>query len=783
MAERGKTSLVRTVCPAHCGIDACGILAHVNGDRVVKVEPADFPDPKHKRICLRGLSSLDITYHPDRLKYPMRRRGERGEGKFERISWGEALDTIAERFKGLADRYGWRSIGWTLGGPGAGTTKFGAYLRLASLTQSTRVSAWGYGDSALPCGSRALFGAQFPYQFLMGKFLTGKVKPEMVVVWGSNPAESQPLNMMRRIMDAKERGALLVVIDPRFTVTASKADQYLGVRPGTDAALALGMINVIFREGLQDDGFIQRHTVGPYLVRTDTGEYVRGRDIGAEGSEEYVIWDGASDSPRVCSDVGITPLMSGTHTVKGLTCKPALQLLMDLAQEYPPERTAEITGVRTHIITRLAQRIGTANSVTFVTNMGFTRTYHGDISLRALGTVAALTGNVTATFSGGYLPAVLNWRPFLHADPDRPSYSRLGILQLYDAVISDKPYPIKAVWFSFINFLNQCAHSTKIANEIFTKLDLIVAAELFMTPTARYADILLPACSYLEFSDLIPFPYPYVQLQQKVIEPLYESRSDVDIASGLAGRLGLGEYFDKGEEGFIDLILDSGDPSMEGITRERLREGPMRLRLIPDMDQQLDIPFSTPSRKIEFYCERLREVGQALPVYLEPLEAPLKPKGKKYPLTFIQGHSRFRTHSMFANVPSLLELNPEPVVEINPRDAAERDISDNDLVTVFNDRGKTTLRTRVMEGVRPRVVNITEGWWIGQFKEGSVNHLTHDVINPVQETLYEPNMHMNDVAVEVVKADNQDSPQRPRYHLPELPQYHLPELRGRRGRR
>jgi len=757
MEKPEDTRLVRTVCPAHCGIDACGILAHVKGGRVVKVEPGDFPDPRHKRICLRGLSSLEITYHPDRLKYPMRRTGERGEGKFERISWDEAFDTIVQRFKEIADKYGWRSIGWTLGGPGAGTTKFAAYLRLASLTQSTRVSAWGYGDSALPCGSRALFGAQFPYQFLMGKFLTGKIEPEMVIVWGSNPAESQPLNMMRRIMDAKEKGARLVVIDPRFTVTASKADQYLGVRPGTDVALALGLMNVLFREGLEDSGFIQKYTVGPYLVRTDTGEYVKGKDIGAEDSGDYVIWDKTSDSSKVQSDQGSIPLMTGTHTINGFECKPALRLLMDLAREYPPDRTAEITGIPVEVIEKLGMRIGRSRPVTFITHMGFTRTFHGDISLRALGTIAALTGNVTATFSGGYLPAVLNWRPFLHAEPDRPSYSRLGILQLYDAIISGNPYPIKAVWFSFINFLNQCAHSTKIANEIFPKLDFIVAAELFMTPTARYADILLPACSYLEFSDLIPFPYPHVQLQQKVIEPLYESRSDVDIASGLAARLGFGDFFDKGEEGFIDLILNSGDPSMEGITRESLRGGPMRLKLIPDMDQEIDIPFSTPSGKIEFYCERLRDAGQALPVYLEPVEAPVAPRGQKFPLTFIQGHSRFRTHSMFANVPSLLDLNPEPVVEINPKDAIERNISDNDLVTVFNDRGRTTLMAKVTEGVAPRVVNITQGWWIGQFKEGSVNHLTHDIINPVQETLYEPNMNMNDVAVEVVKADRADN--------------------------
>jgi anaerobic dimethyl sulfoxide reductase subunit A len=749
--QKSSSKVVRTVCPAHCGIDACGILAHVHGDRVAKVAPAHFPNPRHRRICLRGLSSLEITYHPDRLKYPMRRIGERGEGKFECIAWDEALDTIAGRFKEIAEKHGWPAIGWTLGGPGAGTTKFGAYLRLASLTQSTRVSAWGYGDAGLPCGSRVLFGAHMPIPLLMDAFLIDPTASELVVVWGSNPAESAPLNIMRPIMDAKESGAQLVVIDPLFTRTASKADEYLGIKPGTDTALALGMLHVIFDKGLHDVGFILRHTVGPYLVKIDTGAFLRGEDLGLEDAREYVVWDGASNTPAVRSAPGIDPAITGMFTINGSVCKPSFQLLMDLALGYPPERASGITGVSAETIRRLAVKIGTVKTTTFITHMGLSRTFHGDISMRALGTVAAVTGNVNASQHGGYSRPVLNWQPFLHADPDKPSYSRLGILQLYDAVISGKPYPVKALWFSFINFLNQCVDCNKIINEMFPRLDFIVAAELFMTPTARYADILLPACSYLEFSDLIPFPYPYLQLQQKVIEPLYESKSDADIASGLAQRLGFAEAFGKGEDHFIDTLLDTDHPSVQGITREKLMDGPMTSNPVP-ADQARDVRFHTPSGKIELYCEALADVGQALPVYLEPVETPLDPAGKKYPLAYIQGHSQYRTHSMFANVPSMLDLNPEPVVEINPVDAAARDISDNDLVTVFNDRGRTTLRARVTEGVRPQVVNISEGWWIDQFREGSVNHLTHDKINPVQEKIYEPNMHMNDVAVEVEKA-------------------------------
>ena len=269
-----------------------------------------------------------------------------------------------------------------------------------------------------------------------------------------------------------------------------------------------------------------------------------------------------------------------------------------------------------------------------------------------------------------------------------------------------------------------------------------------MTPSARYADLILPVCSFLEFSDFIAQPYPNIQLQQKVIEPLYESKSDATIVSELAERLGFGEYFQGGEEGLIDLIM--ANRSFEGITRETLKNQAVQLPPLPK-GASFPLSFGTPSRKIELYAEQLYEDGEALPVYLPPIEAPISPGDKKYPLTLINGHSRFRTHSMFANVDSLLDLNPEPLVDIHPIDAEKRNINTNDMVTVYNDRARTTLKARVTEGVKPGVLDITEGWWIEQFKEGSLNHLTHDKINPVQDKVYEPNMHMNDVAVEVEK--------------------------------
>ncbi len=753
MEEKSEIRTVRTACPQHCGIDCCGILAHVKGDRVIKLEPADFPDERDRRICLRGLSSLDITYHPDRLKYPMKRVGARGEGKFERISWDEAYDEIVKNFEKIAKEHGWRAIGWVLGGPGAGTTKFGAYLRIASLTQSTRVSAWGYGDAGLPCGSRIIIGHHFPYIHLFGEFWQRKW-PEMLIIWGANPAEAMPLQTMRKVLDAKESGTYVVVIDPRFTVTASKADQFVGVKPGTDSALALGLMNVIFNYKIYNKDFVLEHTNGAYLVRTDTGMLLRGKDVGEKKPDAYMVWHDPSNTHKALRRKNVMEAtLTGTHIINGIECKPVFQLLMDLASDYTPEKTAEITGVKKDIIIRLAEKIGTTKNVKFFTYMGFTRTYHGDISMRGLISVASITGHVTTSFSSGYMPPILNWKPFLKVIPDKPSFHRLGILTLYNAVIKGKPFPIKAAWFAFINFLNQCVDSNKIIEEFYPKLDFIVQTELFMTPSAKFADILLPVCSFLEFSDFCHHPYPYVQLQQKVINPLYESKSDATIISELADKFGFGDYFKGGEEALIDLIMDHH--SLDNVNREILKKGASKLKPIPD-GSNYRLGFGTPSGKIELYAEQLTEYGEAFPVYLPPIEAPITPGDKKYPLSFIQGHSRFRTHSSFANVKSLLDMNPEPFVEINPVDANARHIFDDDYVTVFNDRGKTTLKARISESVGPGVVNINEGWWIDQFKEGSVNHLTHDIINPVQEKVYEPNMHMNDVAVQVKKWEDSE---------------------------
>jgi molybdopterin-containing oxidoreductase family molybdopterin binding subunit len=239
----------------------------------------------------------------------------------------------------------------------------------------------------------------------------------------------------------------------------------------------------------------------------------------------------------------------------------------------------------------------------------------------------------------------------------------------------------------------------------------------------------------------------YLQLQQKAIEPLYECKSDFQIAAEIGRRMGFGQYFGKTEEQYIDETLASGHPAMEGVTMERLKEGPV-------VASPLDRPkqFGTPSGRIEFYVERLKRFGQELPIYLEPVESNRSEKAKAYPLCLLSTHSRHRTHSTMANIPSLLKLDPEPTLEINPADAGPRNIGDRDVVRVFNDRGQAKLRAKLSQRIKPGVVNVMQGWWPEQYIEGHHNELTHDMINPAQQLIMDPNAALYDVLVEVEKA-------------------------------
>lgn len=731
--EQSSGKTVRTICPLMCG-RACGIMAHVQEGKLVKVEPVKQPGGRKSHICVKGLCTPQLVYHPDRLKYPVKRSGERGSGRWQRISWDEALETTASRLKEIARKYGPESVAWALVPMGA---LHNAYQRLASTWGGTWVLITGFGDAAGPCADAVSYGAVGSGAG-MG-YTTSFENPGLCVSWGENMAETA-LGSFRAIRNARERGAKVIVIDPRFTPTAARADEWLPIRPGTDSALALAMIDVILKQGLQDDTFIINHTVGPFLVRGDNGLFLRGKDISLKPEDSYVIWDAEARRPQTIDSPGVTPALRGSHTIGGIECKPAFQLLAELAEQYHLEKASRITEIAPDKIERLALEYARRKPVASWRGYGVQRTFHGDLSWRAITALAAVTGNISLTPVCGF---VLNWQPFVA--PLR-SAKTLPIMNMFEAIRTGKPHPIKAMCTVRLNPANQMPDANKMVKELLS-LDFLVVVDMFMSATAAYADIVLPACTHFECLDF--HPRVPLQLQQKVIEPLYESRSDFQIAKGLASKLGVGEYFKESEEETIELLLTTKHPSVEGITLEKLREGPIPLSRYPER------VFHTPSGRLEFYSEnpKLKELGEELPVYKEPLESARSTLAQKYPLSLLTTHTKYRLHSMFTNVGWMTQLEPEPLLEMNPADAEKRGIQDGDMVIAFNDRGRVKVKALVHEGIKPGVVNITQGWWPKHFAEGSHQTLTHDAINPAQQAIWEPNSAYYDVLVEVKKAE------------------------------
>jgi len=484
--------------------------------------------------------------------------------------------------------------------------------------------------------------------------------------------------------------------------------------------------------------------VGPFLVRGDDGLFLRERDFVPGGSDRYVIWDAEGDKPRSYDEEGVRPSLRGVYRVGGVECGPAFQLLADLVRQYPPQRAAEITEVPSEVIERLAIEYVTRKPTASYRGGGLQRTFHGDLSCRAITTLAAISGN---TKPEGHRSFRLRQGAFIRVKDQY--FQPMPLLQMYEAILNGQPHPVKALWLAEHNLMNQDVDNNKVLNELVPRLEFIVVADMFMTASAQYADIVLPVCSFYEHLDLVPplqGPNIYLQLSPKVIEPMYESKPDVDIVNELADRMGLGEHFGMSAEQYIELLISSKHPSMQGITLERLKEGPVEL-------PYYDVPaFSTASGRFEFYSERMKQFGQELPLYIEPIESARQPLARKYPLSYLSTHTRYGNHALFAKELWLRELDAEPLLEMHSLDAEARGIVDGDVVVAFNDRGKVRLKARIHQGMKPGVVNINQGWLHSQYTEGTHQALTHGVINPAQAAVFEPNSALYDNLVEVRKA-------------------------------
>lgn len=725
--DQEKISL--SCCNPEC--NNCSLQVHVRKGRVVRISP----NPKYyTRPCLRGRSRLQWNYHPDRLKYPFKRVGERGEGKWERISWEEALDTIAANLAKVRDEHGPEAVFFTAGAvmsvlPNAMQGRFANAFGKGVLTgsQGSLCCAQQGEASTATQGYRTAGIEQLAYS-------------KLILIWGHNPAVTY-IPHWRLIAEARDQGARLVTVDPRYSETAGKSDQWISIKPGTDTAMTMAMIRIIIEEKLYDAGFALSRSNLPFLVNQATGKLLRQDDVIPGGNHNaFLVWDQATNS-AVLPDEAVSPTLEGNFTVGNFSVRTVFSRLRERVAKYTPEYASNITGVPAQVISELAYAYATIKPALIDSGMsGAQRTSHGEYFVQSLLYLAGLTGNIgvlgggvndTGGFSHG-TNASIN-APYPAAYKGRIPATKFG-----EYFLENKPYPIKAVYWQGKG-LGQIPNSNKVLEGL-KKMDFVVVQEHFFGDAASIADIVLPVATLFERYDVMCASRSfYYHLMDKAIEPFMEARSDGWIYTELAKRLGFGELFNKTEEEWVNTVLEP-----TGLTVESLREsGPVWIWGDPKLNKYKtkweepphyffkDTPFTTASKRYEFHSSRWEDLGfEPLVDYFPPEESAESNPDlfKKYPLSLVANKIRTKVHSTYALMPWLSEIYPKSWVTMHTEDAEARGIKDGDLVEVFNDRGSIKVTAHVHAGIRPGVVSLPNGWWIQQGFCASV--LSNDSTNP-----------------------------------------------------
>lgn len=775
LAETEKVSTSTTeekvysgACRGNC-TGGCFLNIHVRDGKIVRTSAGEMPNPEYNRICVKGLTHTHRIYNKDRLKYPMKRVGERGEGKWERISWDEAIDTITEKWKGYQDKYGKYAFG-VMWGSGSYATLSGAGIgsginRLQNANGALNVTA--AVDMARGQGTRPAIG--------QGTFVTANEPADLknsktIFCWGANPVGAQQQST-HFFTEAREKGAKLVVIDPNFNALAAKSDIFVPVRPGSDAALALGMMNIVVRENWVDIEFLKKSTGAPFLVKESDGNFLRQSDLGIEipegGTDEMIVWDKATNNYGPINTVN-DPELRGSYTINGLKVTTAYELLLERIAEFPPERAAEITNVPVEQIEEITKLYATNKPSSIYMFFGVDHYVNGHYGYFAIAILAILTGNLgkPGAFCGMGENLGTDWINMvgtMFPNGAKPSLSvPVNMLTevLETKMYGNTPLDLKGIYFTHVNQLGNGAER-KATLEVMKKLEFIVVADMNMNETAQYADILLPVAHWFEVDDVFVnySTHPYVILQEKAIDPLYECKSDFEIYKLLADKLGCGDAFDMSEEDYMRIWMDTDGARKLGITLENLKREKI-LRALPG-DPYIYAEggvFATPTGRAQVYNEtpapnnnydQVFDVAkERLPYFEPPREAwHENPLYEKYPFVVIQDKGRWRTHSQWWDVPVLKELNPEPIVKINPEDAAARNIKTGDIVKLYNDRGYVKVKAIVDGGIQSGVLSLPKGWEKQEFIEGHYQDLTSRVMNIVCA-----NSAFFDVLVQVEKA-------------------------------
>ncbi len=676
--ENSGSEFVRGACTHNCP-DTCATVTEVRDGRAVGFSG----DPDHPItrgwLCAKVRPYLDFVYHPDRLRTPLRRVGPKGNpDRWEPISWDDAIAEIAARWRQIIERHGAAAI---LPYSFSGTTGW-VNLGLSNERLWNRMGASGLQRSI--CSAAATAAVQATYGARWAPEYTDVVDSRLILLWGHNPASTAP-HFMPMLREAQQNGAHVVLIDPRRTLTARSADEHLRPRPATDAALALGLMQVLFAQNLHDEAWLEANTVG---------------------------W----------------------------------RELRDRAAKFPPDHVAEITGIPAGTIVALARRLGTTKPALVKFADGVQRHGNGGQTTRAIICLPAVVGQVGVRGGGlaystsDYID--LDAETVGHATQCPPTPRVVNMNRLGAALTGEVTDPPIMSLFVFASNPVAVAPNTARVVRGLVRDDLFtVVHEIFMTDTARYADLVLPSTSQLEHPDVNQaYGHRYLQYNEPAIAPLGECKSNWDVMRLLAAAMGYTEPWlrQTAQEAIAELIEVSRpkSPVLAGITFERLRaEGTLPLHFPPGKEVPFsDGVFPTPSGKLELRADSFAQAGlDPLPDYTPPSEFAGRRDGDDGRLTLVTGAAHHFTSSSFANMPRLVAKEREvPWIEINPEDARPRGIADGSMVVVRNERGQCRLRAVVTDNVLPGVAVSPKARWQSASPDGrNVNWTTPDAVGDI----------------------------------------------------
>jgi anaerobic dimethyl sulfoxide reductase subunit A len=740
-----ETQVIPTGCSNNCG-GRCVIRASVKDGVLTRIESDPDPDTAEQlalRGCLRGRSYRQIVYHPDRLKYPMKRVGKRGEGKFERISWDEATTMIADQVKRISQKYGALSIHPLYASGNSGAVAGTGFVK--------RLLGLYCGDFLNYYGTYSSGQTRYATPYTYGTSNSGNMRADwanskLIILDGFNPAETVfGTNTMYYLRKAKEAGAKIIVIDPRYTDTAvTLADEWIPIRPGTDSALMDAMAYTMITENLHDQAFLDKYCLG-----FDEAHMPEGIPAG-NSYKTYVM--GQADG-----------------------------------QAKTPEWAEKLTGIPASRIKALAREYATVKPGALIQGFGPQRHANGEQTVRSATLLACMTGNVGVkggnASGAGYPPSTCT----VGSIPSKGGKVMISCFLWTDAIVrgsemtaakdliqgADKlPSNIKLIFNmagnALVNQHAQINQTTKILSDE-SLCEFIVTCDLFMTPSAKYSDLVLPGTTtYERDSILSPWGHgEYLIYSNKVIEPMYECREEYDWLTDVAEKLGIKQDFTEGKSQvdwlrYCTEATAKAYPEFPGFDAFK-KAGVFRRKVAaPEIAFAKNIAdpeknkFATPSGKIEIFSKALYdrknpEFVPAVPKFVPEFDGIGDPLQAKYPLQMTGWHYKRRSHSTHDNNPWMNEAVRQEMW-INPIDAEARGIADGDQVKIFNDRGATLIPAKVTPRVMPGVIAVPQGAWYTPGKDGVDTHGAINVLT-IQRGSYMSNsnpQHTN--LVEVVKA-------------------------------